>query len=208
MNLEERKAALLKLVEDYREEECRRILDAAREEAGRMIAETYRRERAYLHERIVAERSRAQARIQAARAERATRERWAGERISTGLLASAWPRLRSRLAARWQEPEGRRAWTERYLAEALQLLPKGRWQIRHAAGWGESERRDLAERLSEHLGRAPRFETDGRLDAGLVIEWEGAVLDASLEGLMLDRGRLEARLLALLMRSDKDRPHR
>jgi hypothetical protein len=206
MNLEERKAALLKLVEEYRETECRRILDAAREEAGRVISETYRKERAHLHERVVSERSRAQARIQAARAERATRERWASERISAGLLDSAWPLLRSRLAARWMEPDSRRAWTERYLTEALQLLPKGRWQIRHAAGWEEAERRGLVERLSEHLGAAPRLETDGRLDAGLVIECDGAVLDASLEGLMRDRGQLEARLLALLMPTDEDTP--
>jgi hypothetical protein len=204
VKIEERKAALLKLVEAYREEECRRILDAARDEARRRVADTYRKERAYLHERIVSERSRVQARMQAARAERATRDRWSNERLSAGLLDSAWPRLRARLAARWLEPDGRRAWTGRYLRDALELLPKGRWQVRHATGWGESERREMVERLNEQLERPPGMETDGRIEAGLIVECQGGVLDASLEGLMRDRSQLEARLLALLMAADAD----
>jgi hypothetical protein len=203
MNVEERKAALLKLVEEYRERECRRLLEAAREDAAALIGQTYRRERAHLHGRIVSERSRAQALIQAARAERATRQRWSSEQANMALLDAAWPRLRGRLAARWRDPGGRRAWAERYLAEALALLPKGRWQIRHAGGWGEHERRDAAAVLTERLGAAPRFETDGRLEAGLIIECGGGVLDASLEGLMRDRRLLEARLLALLRAAEE-----
>jgi hypothetical protein len=198
MKLEERKAALLKLVEEYREQECRRILDAAREEAGRLVAETYRKERAHLHVRIVSERSRAQARIQAARAELATRERWSRERTSISLLDSAWPRLRDRLAARWGGPAGRRAWVKRYLGEALALLPRGPWRVRHAAGWGESERRDVVAWLRGELDASPGLQVDDAMEAGLVVEYEGALLDASLDGLTKDRSRLEARLLALL----------
>lgn len=198
MNLQERKAALLKLVEEYQEQECRRILETARAEAAEHIAQTYRKERTHLHDRIVSERSRAQVRIQAARAERATRERWTSEQANMGRLDAAWPLIRTRLAARWQEPAGRRAWTWRYLRQGLELLPRGRWQISHAAEWGESERREAAKTLTERLGEVPRFETDGRIEAGLTIECAGAVLDASLDGLMRDRTRLEARLLALL----------
>jgi hypothetical protein len=198
MKLEDRQSGLLKLVEQYRDQECARLLDAARAEAKALIAETYRKERAFLHSRIVGERSRAQARIQAARAERSTRERWSSERASLGLLTAAWPRLRACLASRWADPEGRRTWAERYLREALIVLPKGRWEVRHAAEWGEADRRELAAELTGRLGQAPRFETDGRIAAGLVIACEGAVLDATLDGLLQDRARLEARLLALL----------
>jgi len=198
MKLEERKASLLKLVDEYREKECRRILDAARAEAAELIAQTYRKERAHLHERIVSERSRALARIQAARAERTTRERRSSERANIERLDITWPRLRARLLARWLEPAGRCAWTRRYLLQALELLPQGRWHVRHAAEWGESERQDATEELGGQLDAAPGFETDGRIQAGLIVESEGAVLDASLDGLMRDRARLEARLLALL----------
>jgi len=198
MKLEDRQAGLLKLVEQYRDQECARLLDAARAEAKALIAETFRKERAFLHGRIVGERSRALARIQAARAERATRERWSSERTSLGLLGSAWPRLRERMVARWADPAGRQVWADRYLREALLVLPKGRWEIRHAADWSEAERREPTAGLTGRLGRSPRFETDGRIAAGLIIACEGAVLDASLDGLLRDRARLEARLLALL----------
>lgn len=198
MKLEDRTTALLKLVEEYRERECRRVLDAARAEAAELIAHTYRRDRAHLHTQIVSERSRAQARTQAALAERSTRERSTRERANLSLLGAAWPRLRAHLAARWLDPGGRRVWTERYLRQAVDLLPKGRWLVRHAVEWGESERRESAAKLAEGLGAAPRWETDGRIEAGLIVGCEGAVLDASLDGLMRDRARLEARLLALL----------
>jgi hypothetical protein len=39
---------------------------------------------------------------------------------------------------------------------------------------------------------------DGSLEAGLIVACGGAVLDASLEGLLKDRTRIESRLLALL----------
>jgi hypothetical protein len=198
MNLAEREESLLRLVAEYREQECRRLLDAARTEAAELLAATFNRERAHLHQRIVAERSRAQGRIQAARAERATRERWVHERTHTDLLAAAWPRLREALLARWRVPRSRAQWVASDLDEALRALPRGRWSIRHAPGWGEDERRAPAARLAEALGEAPRMQTDGDMAAGLVIASGGAVLDASLDGLLRDRPRLEARLLALI----------
>lgn len=198
MKLEERQRGLLKLVEQYRERECARILEAARAEAKALIADAFHKERAFLHGRVVAERSRAQARIHAAHAERATRERWSSERASISLLSVAWPRLRAKMQERWNDAAGRRMWAESYLRQALRALPKGRWEIRHASEWGETERRELAAQLTERLAEPPRFETDGRIAAGLVIACEGAVLDASLDGLLRDRVRLEARLLALL----------
>ena len=53
------------------------------------------------------------------------------------------------------------------------------------------------------LGQEPGVEADGNIVAGLVIECGGAVLDASLDGLLRDRPRLEGRLLALLDEGSK-----
>lgn len=198
MNLAERQKGLLKLVEDYREQECRRLLDAARQEASALLRKTYRRESGQLHKRVVAERSRAQSVIQAARAERATRERRTSEHLSLDLLESAWPLLRERLLTRWRVPEQRQRWAARYLRQALGLLPRARWMVRHAREWREPERQAMAEELTEHLGQAPGFQSEGRIEAGLIVESGGAVLDASLEGLLQDRAGLEARLLVLL----------
>lgn len=203
MRLEDRKMALLRLVDEYRDKECRQILDAARAEAAERVARAYRKERAHLHERVVSERGRADVRIQAARAERATRERRSSERAHTELLETAWPHLRARLLARWLESAGRRAWTRRYLLQALELLPQGPWHLRHAAHWSEPERREATRDLDSGLAVPPEFEIDDSMQAGLIVECEGAVLDASLDGLMRDRARLEARLLALLEMEDR-----
>jgi hypothetical protein len=196
MNLEEREQGLLKLVEDYRDTECRALLDTARAEAQGLIKRTYLSERARLHQRVVSERAGARSRIHAAQAERDTRERAGGERANAALLDAAWPRLHETLMARWQDPAARDAWIDSVVAEAERLLPKGPWTLRHAdapaADW-----QALAVTLATRLGHEPRLVADQSLAAGLRIECAGAVLDGSLEGLLRDRGRIESRLLAL-----------
>lgn len=198
MNLDEREQGLIKLVEAYRDAECRALRDAARREAAELLGRTYQDERARLHQRVIAERAGARERIQAARAERDTRERAGGERASTRILAVAWPRLETALLARWRDPAGRRLWVQVVLDQARRLLPKGTWTLRHAPDWPAAEWQDLATTLAAELGTEPRFVADGAVTAGLAIEGAGAVLDGSLEGFTKDRARIEARLLALL----------
>jgi hypothetical protein len=196
MNLEEREQGLRKLVEDYRDAECRALLDAARAEAHDLIERTYSSERARLHQRVVAERAGARSRIHAARAERDTRERAGGERANAALLDAAWPRLREALIARWQDPAARGAWVDAVVGEAERLLPKGPWTLRHGAA-PAADWQALAVTLAARLGQEPRLVADQALAAGLRIECAGAVLDGSLEGLLRDRERIESRLLAL-----------
>lgn len=198
MNLGERQEGLLKLVEEYRDQECQRILAAARQEAADLRRQSFRKHRAHLHSQVLAERSCARARIQAARAERATRDRLVGEVKNLALLRSAWPLLRERLVVRWRSPEQRRRWTETHLRRALDLLPHGHWTVHHAPGWSDEEQRELLAELTNVLGQAPRLRREANIEAGLIIDSGGALLDASLGGLLQDRSRLEARLLALL----------
>ena len=198
MNLDERQKGLLRLVEDYREQECGRILAAARQEAAELVRQSFHKQRGHLHSRVVAERSRAQARIRAARAEQATQERQISEHMNLELLKSAWPLLRERLLAHWQVPEQRGRWAETYLRRALDLLPHGRWTVRHAPEWRDRERGGLLAELTEVLGQAPGFQSEGGIEAGLIVASGGAMLDASLRGLLQDRTGLEARLLALV----------
>jgi hypothetical protein len=198
MNLEEREQGLLRLVEAYQESECRSLLEAARQEAALLIHRTHQEARARVHQRILTERAGARERIQAARAERDTRERAGLERANARILSLAWPRLEALLKARWRDPAGRRTWVEGVLGQARRLLPPGVWTLRHAPGWPAPEWQSLARTLAAELGSEPRFVADGTLAAGLAIEGAGAVLDGSLEGLLKDRTRVEARLLALL----------
>lgn len=198
MKIEEREQGLLKLVEDYREGECRALLKAAESEAAELIRAAYGRERARLHERVIAERAQARARVHAARAERDTRERAGADRANARLLELAWPLLCEALLQRWQDPDARRAWVRHAADQALKSLPHGRWRVRHPPGFESADRTELVETLVAGLGSEPSLVTDGSLAAGLIIEGGEARLDASLEGLLSDRTRLEARLLALM----------
>jgi len=200
MNVEESARTLLKLVEGYRSQECREAIDKARAEAAEILRRAWRREREHLHASVDAERSRARALIQAARAERATRERSSGDRANAALLAEAWPRLITLLVERWRDPRGREIWVAQALAQAQKSLPPGQWTIRHAPDWGAPETAEpcLARVTMQPQAPALRFRTDPGIAAGLIVEGGAAVLDASLDGLLADRQRLEARLLALM----------
>lgn len=198
MSLEDRADVLIALVRDYQASECREILEAARVEARRQVADAYRRERARLHARVISERSDARARIQAVRAERDTRIRASGERANARLLELAWPLLSSALETRWRAPTTRRLWIGSAIEQARAALPPGHWTIRHPPDWPATERGELSSLIHRDLGASPTFLADDALSGGLVIEGQGVSLDVSLEGLLHDRRRLEARLLALM----------
>jgi hypothetical protein len=202
MNLEDRAKGLLKLVESYRTRECREAIERASDEAREILRRAWRRERDHLHASVEGERARARSLIQAARAERATRERFSGDRHNARLLALAWPLLEASLQASWREPQQREAWVSQALGAAWEALPAGLWVLRHAPDWEAPEQAAscvaLAGRLAERGAPAPSFSADSHLAAGLVVESGAARLDASLEGLLQDRAPIEARLLALL----------
>jgi hypothetical protein len=91
------------------------------------------------------------------------------------------------------------------LAEAHRRLPPGGWLVRHPVGWPQSERDDAAERIREAGGEA-ELSADSSIDAGLIVVGRGAVLDMSLGGLLGDRARIEARILALAKGHERAQP--
>jgi hypothetical protein len=198
MSLEERELGLLKLVAEQRDETCRRLIAEAERSARELLRQTHRKQRAHLHRRVLEERARIHARIQAVEAERVTRERRQQARSSAGVLEQAWPLLQAGLQRRWQDGEGRRRWVQRCVREAVGALPAGPWTVRHAPGWTAAEQQAVRDELTRLLGVEPQLRSDAGIEAGLIIDSGGACLDGSLDGLLADRQRLEARLLALL----------
>jgi hypothetical protein len=196
VNIDEREQGLLKLVADYREQECRRILGEAEARARTLRRQAFARQRVALHQRIIAERSRAQSLIQAAEAERATRVRRRSEQRDAALMSAAWPLLRQALQDRWDAPDSRQRWVALAFSEAQHRLPHGGWVVRHPRSWPEAERAATARQL-EAEGEPPRFRGDDDIAAGVIITAGGAELDMSLDGLLRDRARLEARIIAL-----------
>lgn len=200
MTLEDRETRLLGVVEAYREQECRRLLEGAEQEARELLQQAYRKVRRHLHRRVVAERSRARARIEAAQAEQTTRERMSRERWHLVLLETAWPRLEKALLERWGRPDDRREWVSHFVGEALATVPRQAWTIQHAPDLDSAYQEAVRAELTPKLEHAPIFRADPKIRAGLIIRSGDAVLDATLDGLLADRRRMEARLLALLGR--------
>jgi hypothetical protein len=172
MNLDEREAALLKLVEDERERACRALLHDAAQRAQAIRQQAYRRERAALHQRIVAERARADELVRAAAAERATAERRLDEQTDAQLLAAAWPPLRSRLHERWRQGATRRLWVLRALEQARHRLPPPAWSIRYAPGWTAAEQQAVLSALGATSLTKPEPEFGQEPDSALGLESE------------------------------------
>jgi hypothetical protein len=195
MNMEERARALLALVEEYRDSKSREIVDAARAEARTLVARALGLARTRVHEAIVEERRRYDAAVASAQARLHTRRRLAHQGRESAMLAEGWKRLPGTLSDRWRDPAGRRRWAETHLARALAALPRVPWQIVHATGWAEDERRAVTEWVAAHGGPKLEFAADSALEAGFRVRAGHNTLDATLEGLLADRKAIEGRLL-------------
>lgn len=188
--------SMLKLLRRYESTEIEKILDrayavadervrAARHEARLRVREAIRKLRAGVDERLIH-----------VRAVRRAEERRRELEKAGLVLAEARGRLRHAIAARWHEPDTRATWSLSMLERAGEVLPPGRWTVRHAPGWPPEEREAFAARATELAGEAPELSEDPDISAGLDIGLAGAVLDGTLEGLLARGPEIEARLLA------------
>lgn len=198
MSLEQNEQRLLELVLQHRDEECRKLQQRSEEEGRALLRAAYRSARTRLHENAESGRNRARTQIGAARAELETRRRQRAQQLGSVALAAAWERLPQRLAQRWADSAVRAAWISKALEQAFAALPGGPWRIRHPSGLADTERDALRKTTQQQLLQAPELIADAQVEAGLILECAGVVLDASSSGLLVDRDAIEARLLALL----------
>jgi vacuolar-type H+-ATPase subunit H len=196
---------MLRLVEERERREREAILAQARAEARRIVAEARAEVRQRGHQDVQELRQWMRREIGRAEAAFETAKRRHRSKRDAALLEAGWGRLREALAARWRDPAGRRAWVEMLLREARASLPKTAWDIPHPRDWPEAERGELARRLERELGHPPRFHPSPDCSAGLKLCAGGACLDGTLEGILLDRPAIEARLLAELGREASKR---
>ena len=101
-------------------------------------------------------------------------------------------KLPEALERRWQMPTHRSQWIAAALADAERRLGAGQWQARIAPLPDD-------ESLALSIGDAHiTWRTDPEIRAGLIIDKEGARLDASIAGLLADISMLESHILTLL----------
>jgi hypothetical protein len=196
MDLEHRTAALLELVEQYRQRRCAELLEPAHAEARQVIRAALAEARRRVHTAIVEERKRRASEVGAVEAALATERRLSQQRHAVALLDAAWRELRARLVARWDAAPTRAQWIRAYLRRALRAVPStGGWRIQTHRAWSEDERTYWTEQLRIDGVTPVTFETSDAISAGFRVISGNNVLDATLEGLLADRAQLEGRLL-------------
>ncbi len=191
--------ALLKLIEDAREEQTgtlRAETEGAAQEVLRLARRTAREN---VSKAVREERARAAETLRQLEAAAETRRAAAAQQRDAARLEAAWPRLEAALTTRWAHPEHRREWVTAAFAIAAGILPEGTWQVRHPADVTEDS---ISQAAAEGLGDraiALSFAADPGLPAGLVLEIAAVRLDATPAGLLARRRAVEGELLGELI---------
>ncbi len=202
----DRADALIARIETETAQELARIEAEAAAGVAAILRAAHRRARDRVHREIEAlRRQRAEAlRHEAARldtARRQLRQREAGAEIDAGL-----PAVAAALEALWADTATRHAWVRAALRRARARLGPGDWTIEHPKGWPAEERRALAAEIAAATGRAPDFQADPALAAGLRIRAGSAWLDAGNGALLADTSAIGAALLAEVARDRTGAP--
>jgi hypothetical protein len=204
MNLQQRTAALLDLVEQYQARRCTELLEPAQVEARATIRAALSEARRRVSTTIAEERKRRTLEIGAVEAALATDRRLAAQKHAVHLLTGAWRDLRARLIARWTAAPTRAQWIDTHLRRALRAVPPGAgWQIEYHPLWTESERLREQERLTAGGVDEVRFIEAADVGSGFRIVGGHNVLDATIDGLLADRTQLEGRLLQHLQQDGR-----
>ena len=188
--------AMLQRVSQHRDGRVREI-EASTASQTRAIVHGARAEaRDSLHQAIVHERARIAQGLQQAEARAELEARGRAQQQTRTLLAHMWEHIADALEQRWRADSTRSAWIAAAVENAGTLLGGRSWRIEHAAGVSATDRR-----RSEELGRARgareiEWQREPQMRAGLRISAPGACLDATIEGLLVQRVDVEAAFLS------------
>ena len=202
MSIETRLDALLRLIEQYRDEHCARHRESAERDAAALVSSAWRGARERTRGVLEAERSRHAASVAREEAGLAIERRLAHQRGVRFALAQAWPRLETVLMQRWSDPAARRTWIEHHLESAVRLIAADAWAIEHSPDWGDEERGWISAWLDSHAPCVTTFSADAAIAVGFRVRAGHNLFDATLEGLLSDRVLIEGRLLDAMETSE------
>jgi hypothetical protein len=188
---------LLDVVTQHRDEKCAAIRANAQAEARALLRTAWREAREHLHNDNVETRWRIEHALASQEAQRKTRARQQRQADDSVLLAAARAALQAALLQRWQHPASRQQWCEALVNAAVTTLDGKAWTVEHPADWPMSEHDALLQLVNSLCGKMPRLQAKADISAGLRICAEGTCMDATIDGLLRDRERIDAELLAL-----------
>lgn len=192
--------ALLTLLEDDRRRQCEALIADAQARASSVLRQAQHDARTRMRAAFAAERQRLDEQLKAAGARLQTEHRLSEQERRVQLLSLAWDMLPEALLQRWQDPGRRSKWVAQAIDSAQRLLPRDSWTLNVAPGWPAQEREQALQFVAHRLGTMPACSEAAEIQAGLLITAGGNRLDATLDGLLADRGAIEARLLDHLER--------
>jgi hypothetical protein len=194
-------AALLQEIEQQTSDECKAQVAAAEQQAHALIAQAHAAARRRVHEAIVELRREGARRLARAKAQVETQARQRAQQHAVAVIRRAWPMLADALVARWRDPAARLAWADGVARCARDRLRTGPWTVEHPAYWSADEQRNF--RIALGAGEdAITFAPDGDIAAGIRIKAAEAKLDATPQGLLVDRQTVAALLLAEIAATD------
>ena len=123
----------------------------------------------------------------------------AGQRMQVmyaSMLQDGWPALVEELERRWSEPGLRAAWCDMVARRAVSAFGRTPWTIEHPASWTDDDGERLGHALAGLGVPSATFVLDASATAGLRVRHGTACLDATIDGLLAERARVEGRLLA------------
>jgi hypothetical protein len=190
--------ALLDTVARDRDRRCAELAEEAGSRAAALLAEARVRARRTVAEAVASERRRDREAYRLMQARIDTHHRLQLQRLQKQQLERAWAQLSDALYKRWRQVDSRRLWIEAALKRAGLALQPDHWTIAHPPDWPADERSHTHDWLRDRADVSATFEADDSIRAGLVVRRDQACFDATLDGLLAARHRIEAQLLAEL----------
>jgi hypothetical protein len=189
---------LLSAVEHYRSTRCAKIREQARTKANALISKAHKAARSRMHDDNVSTRVATHHLLTSTEARLQTRKRLARQQSDEELLEASWIMLEESLHRQWQQAGTRKQWVDNLVDQAMARLVSPHWRIEHPVDWPEQERTALQIQLDDRLGHLPEMEANPEIRAGLRLCTEGTCVDGTADGLMHERTRIEALMLATI----------
>ena len=186
---------LLDVIERSRRERCLTLVNEAEMRSRELVKQAHAKARRRMHQDILETRENLRHELASAQARRETRLRHLLQQADRRLLEQTWQPLQDSLRRRWQRADERGLWVDRLVDQARATLLATDWQVEYPADWPVTEREALGQYLAG-AGITATFVADDGIAAGLRMRAGTTCVDATLDGLLRDRGRIEAILLA------------
>jgi hypothetical protein len=196
MSTDTQAQALLQGVTEERNRRCAVLRAAAEDQAQQIVRSARAAARRGVHDAVTQERARMDFGLRQATARADIEVRRQEQQISGELLGQMWTALAEVLTRRWRDPALRAAWIEAALRQAGKLLAGRAWLIESNADWTPPEQAALTEQAVSRGASTTAFALRAALPVGLKIHAERVCVDATVTGLLAQRGAIEAAFLA------------